>query len=115
MHSLFNQRLANIDQSHDASYFENLQTLIQCNDGTRSFILRTVDCHDQSAPFSESQETRIQITHDDQRKKYHFSIFFVKFPLKKMDERSFGRRLIRRTKKDITIQAPALHIPHLMA
>ena len=67
MHSSFNQRLANKDQTqgHVASYFENLHTLIQLNDGTRSFILRTVDCHDQSAPFSESQETRIQITHDD--------------------------------------------------
>ena len=67
MHSSFNQRLANKDQSqgHVASYFENLHTLLQLNDGTRSFILRTVDCHDQSAPFSESQETRIQITHDD--------------------------------------------------
>ena len=67
MHSSFNQRLANKDQSqgHVASYFENLHNLIQCNDGTRSFILRTVDCHDQSAPFNESQETRIQITHDD--------------------------------------------------
>ena len=67
MHSSFNQRLANKDQSqgHVASYFENLHTLIQLNDGTRSFILRTVDCHDQSAPFNESQETRIQITHDD--------------------------------------------------
>ena len=39
--------------------------LIQCNDGTRYFILGTFDCHDQSALFSESQETRIQITHDD--------------------------------------------------
>ena len=67
MHSSFNQRLANKDQSqgHVASYFENLHNLIQLNDGTRSFILRTVDCHDQSAPFNESQETRIQITHDD--------------------------------------------------
>ena len=67
MHSSFNQRLANKDQSqgHVASYFENLHSLIQLNDGTRSFILRTVDCHDQSAPFNESQETRIQITHDD--------------------------------------------------
>ena len=67
MHSAFNQRLLNKNQSqgHDASYFENLHTLIHCNDGARSFILRTVDCHDQSAPFSESQETRLQITHDD--------------------------------------------------
>ena len=48
MHSSFNPRLANKDQSqgHVASYFENLHTLIQYNDGTRSFILRTVDCHD---------------------------------------------------------------------
>ena len=67
MHSSFNTRLLNKDQTqgHVASYFENLHTLIQCNDGTRSFILRTVDCHDQSATFSESQETRIQITHDN--------------------------------------------------
>ena len=67
MHSAFNQRLLNKNQSqgHVASYFENLHTLIQCSNSTRSFILRTVNCHDQSASFSESQETRIQITHDD--------------------------------------------------
>ena len=48
-----------------ANYFENLSKLIQTNDGTRSFSLRTVDCHDQAAPFTSSQETRIAITHSD--------------------------------------------------
>ena len=69
MRSAFNTRLLNKDQTqgHVASYFENLHTSIQCNAGTRSFILRIVDCHDQSAPFRESQETHIQITHDDHR------------------------------------------------
>jgi hypothetical protein len=67
MHSAQNTRLQNRDnkQGNVASYFENLSQLVQCNDGTRSFTLRTVDCHDQSAPFSESQETRIAITHSD--------------------------------------------------
>ena len=67
MHSSFNTRLTNKNQQQGnvASYFENLKQLIQVNDGTRSFILRTVDCHDQSAPFNSSQETRIAITHQD--------------------------------------------------
>ena len=67
MNSAFNKRLTNKNQEQGsvATYFENLKKLIQINDGTRSFIYRTVDCHDQSAPFSESQETRISITHAD--------------------------------------------------
>ena len=52
-------------QGNTAYYFQRLKSLVAKNDGTRSFILRTVDCHDQSAPFNENQETRIQITHDD--------------------------------------------------
>ena len=67
MHSHLNVRLTNKDQQQGnvANYFENLSELVQVNDGTRSFVLRTVDCHDQAAPFTSSQETRIAITHSD--------------------------------------------------
>ena len=67
MHSRFNTRLTNREdkQGNVASYFHNLQNLVQVNDGTRSFVLKTVDCHDQAAPFNDSQETRIAITHAD--------------------------------------------------
>ena len=67
MHSNMNVRLANKDQRQGnvANYFERLGELVQVNDGTRSFQLRTVDCHDQAAPFNSSQETRIAITHSD--------------------------------------------------
>ena len=67
MHSHLNVRLTNKNQlqGNVANYFERLADLVQVNDGTRSFILRTVDCHDQAAPFNASQETRIAITHSD--------------------------------------------------
>ena len=67
MHSNMNVRLLNKDQKQGnvANYFERLSELVQVNDGTRSFQLRTVDCHDQAAPFNSSQETRIAITHSD--------------------------------------------------
>ena len=67
MHSHLNVRLTNKNQEQGnvANYFENLSELVQTNDGTRSFVLRTVDCHDQAAPFTSSQETRIAITHSD--------------------------------------------------
>ena len=67
MHSHSNVRLTNKDQKQGnvANYFERLSDLVQVNDGTRSFVLRTVDCHDQAAPFTSSQETRIAITHSD--------------------------------------------------
>ena len=44
MHSAFNNRLANKNQQQGsvATYFENLKNLVQVNDGTRSFIYRTV-------------------------------------------------------------------------
>ena len=60
MHSHSNVRLTNKDQKQGnvANYFERLSELVQVNDGTRSFVLRTVDCHDQAAPFTSSQETR---------------------------------------------------------
>ena len=67
MHSAQNMRLSNKDQKQGnvASYFDNLKNLVQINDGDRSFVLKTVDCHDQQAPFNDSQETRIAITHAD--------------------------------------------------
>jgi len=72
MNSRFNTRIANkngsaLDQKQGnvKEYFERLKYLVQVNDGTRSFILKTEDCHDQSAPFNDSQETRISITHRD--------------------------------------------------
>lgn len=67
MHSNINVRLQNKDQKQGnvANYFEKLSELVQVNDGTRSFQLRTVDCHDQAAPFASNQETRIAITHSD--------------------------------------------------
>ena len=67
MHSHSNVRLTNKNQKQGnvAKYFENLSSLVQENDGTRSFQLRTVDCHDQAAPFNSAQETRIAITHSD--------------------------------------------------
>ena len=67
MHSSFNQRIGNKENTtgNVADYMARWRHLIQKNDGTRSFILRTTDCHDQSAPFTENQETRISITHAD--------------------------------------------------
>ena len=67
MNLAFNTRLNNNNnlQGNIAQYFENLKSLVQINDGTRSFQLRTVDCHDQSVPFTQGQETRIAITHSD--------------------------------------------------
>jgi hypothetical protein len=64
-----------------ANYFDNLSKLIQTNDGTRSFSLRTVDCHDQAAPFTSSQETRIAITHSDHQITDGFLTFHVRTTL----------------------------------
>ena len=67
MHSAQNMRLSNKDQKQGnvALYFDNYKNLVQINDGTRTFVEKTVDCHDQQAPFNDSQETRIAITHSD--------------------------------------------------
>ena len=67
MNSRFNGRLVNKGESqgHVAQYFDRITNLVNVNDGTRSFVLKTVDCHDQAAPFSDAQETRIAITHSD--------------------------------------------------
>jgi hypothetical protein len=59
MHPRQNERLQNKDeprQGNISSCFNNLVNLVQINDGTHSFILKTSDCHDQSAPFNELQE-----------------------------------------------------------
>ena len=53
------------DQGCVVEYYEKLRDLISKNDGTRSFIIRTEDCHDQNAPFNQSQDTRLRITHSD--------------------------------------------------
>ncbi|KAI5533007.1 protein of unknown function (DUF3447) [Trichomonas vaginalis G3] len=68
MNSEQNKRMNNTEQrtGNVAAYFHNIiKNLIQTNNGTRSFFLRTVDCHDQAAPFDDSQYTTISITHTD--------------------------------------------------
>ena len=67
MNSRFNARLVNRgpEQGNVSAYYDRFKDLINVNDGTRSFVLKTVDCHDQAAPFSDAQETRIAITHSD--------------------------------------------------
>mgnify|MGYP001117667703 FL=1 len=54
-----------MDQGSVIEYYKKLKDIISTNDGTRSFIIRTEDCHDQNAPFNQSQETRLRITHND--------------------------------------------------
>ena len=54
-----------MDQGSVVEYYKKLKDIISTNDGTRSFIIRTEDCHDQNAPFNQSQETRLKITHSD--------------------------------------------------
>ena len=67
MNSRFNSRLVNRgpSQGNVAAYYDRFQNLVNVNDGTRSFVLKTVDCHDQAAPFTDVQETRVAITHSD--------------------------------------------------
>ena len=45
--------------------FEKMRHMINVNDGTRSFSFRTVDCHDQPAPFHQGQYSQISLTHPD--------------------------------------------------
>ena len=45
--------------------FEEMRNMINVNDGTRSFSFRTVDCHDQPAPFTAGQYSQISLTHPD--------------------------------------------------
>lgn len=66
MNSSFNTRLTNRNQKQGnvASYFENLRNLVQINDGTRSFITKTTDCHDQPAPLPAEEWTYVDITNE---------------------------------------------------
>ena len=45
--------------------FQKMRNIINTNDGTRSFSFRTVDCHDQPAPFHQGQYSQISLTHPD--------------------------------------------------
>ena len=45
--------------------FQSMRNIINVNDGTRSFSFRTVDCHDQPAPFHQGQYSQISLTHPD--------------------------------------------------
>ena len=45
--------------------FKEMRNIINVNDGTRSFSFRTVDCHDQPAPFHQGQYSQISLTHPD--------------------------------------------------
>lgn len=67
MNNSLNRRLNNINikQGSVANYFQNLKQLVQVNDGSRSFSIRTRDCRDQQAPFNSQQLTTIDITHTD--------------------------------------------------
>ena len=67
MHPVHIVRLSNRDQKQGniAAYFEHIHNLAQTNDGTRSFSMKTVDCHDQQAPFYHESGTQIEITHKD--------------------------------------------------
>ena len=53
------------DVDHEGSVskvFEKMASIIEENDGTRSFEWVTDTCHDQQAPFQYNQETRIALT-----------------------------------------------------
>ena len=45
-----------------AKVFQKMSSIIEENDGTRSFEWVTDTCHDQQAPFQYNQETRIALT-----------------------------------------------------
>ena len=67
MHYVRNERLngSNQNQGNIAAYFSHIHNLIQTNDGTRSFSMKTTDCYSQQAPFLANEETTIDITHKD--------------------------------------------------
>ena len=62
-----NERAHNlkIEAGNVLKAFEDMRTMINTNDGTRSFSFRTVDCHDQPAPFHQGQYSQISLTHPD--------------------------------------------------
>ena len=54
-----------IETGNVLSAFKEMRNMINVNDGTRSFSFRTVDCHDQPAPFHQGQYSQISLTHPD--------------------------------------------------
>ena len=62
-----NERAHNykIEAGNVLQTFEQMRSMINKNDGTRSFSFRTVDCHDQPAPFHQGQYSQISLTHPD--------------------------------------------------
>ena len=62
-----NERAHNykIEAGNVLDTFNQMRSMINKNDGTRSFSFRTVDCHDQPAPFHQGQYSQISLTHPD--------------------------------------------------
>ena len=62
-----NERAHNlkIEAGNVLDSFNKMRNLINTNDGTRSFSFRTVDCHDQPAPFHQGLYSQISLTHPD--------------------------------------------------
>ncbi len=62
-----NERAHNykIEAGNVLETFNKMREMINTNDGTRSFSFRTVDCHDQPAPFHQGQYSQISLTHPD--------------------------------------------------
>ena len=67
MHPVHGIRLSGGDQKQGniCAYFEHIHNLIQTSDSTRSFSMKTVDRHNQQAPFYQESETQLEITHKD--------------------------------------------------
>ena len=66
MNSSFNTRLTNRNQQQGnvAAYMTNWKSLVQVNDGTRSFTPKTTDCHDKQAPLGAEEYTYVDITNE---------------------------------------------------
>ena len=70
------------DQGCAVEYYEKLRDLISKNDGPRSFIIRTEDCHDQKhthtvcVPYYKAAPYNISHTKIFQWR-FHFNFFFM--------------------------------------
>ena len=62
-----NERAHNlkIEAGNVLNTFSKMREMINVNDGTRSFSFRTVDSHDQPAPYTKGQYSQISLTHPD--------------------------------------------------
>ena len=62
-----NERAHNlkVETGNVMNAFNEMRNMINVNDGTRSFSFRTIDCHDQPAPFTAGQYSQISLTHPD--------------------------------------------------